>query len=164
MARLSRSVVACFSLDGKLIKVYPSAKKAAANRHLYPRTIDRCIRGDITTVKGLQWKRFNIDEVPEYYINAIIAVEDHRFKEHGPVDYISITRAIVSNIQSKDFNEGGSTITQQVAKNLYFIGEKDVVSRKIAEIFLAIELENNYSKDDILEFYINTIYFGEGYY
>lgn len=66
MARLSHSVVACFSLDGKLIKVYPSAKKAAKNRHLYPRTIDRCIRGDITTVKGLQWKRFNIDEVPEW--------------------------------------------------------------------------------------------------
>ena len=106
----------------------------------------------------------SIDDVPDYYINAVIAVEDHRFKEHGAIDIISIGRAIVSNIQAKEFNEGGSTITQQVAKNLYFITEDDVVSRKIAEIFVAFDLEKNYSKDDILEFYINTIYFGEGYY
>lgn len=106
----------------------------------------------------------SIDSVPEYYLNAVIAVEDHRFKEHGAIDIIAIGRAIVSNIQAKDFNEGGSTITQQVAKNLYFITEDDVVSRKIAEIFVAIDLEKHYSKDDILEFYINTIYFGEGYY
>lgn len=59
---------------------------------------------------------------------------------------------------------GGSTITQQVAKNLYFITETDVVSRKVAEALVAIDLEKKYSKDDILEFYINTIYFGNGYY
>lgn len=106
----------------------------------------------------------SIKDVPEYYINAVIAVEDHRFKDHGAIDIISIGRAIVSNFQAKEFNEGGSTITQQVAKNLYFITEDDVVSRKIAEIFVAMDLEKNYSKDDILEFYINTIYFGEGYY
>ena len=106
----------------------------------------------------------SLNEVPDYYINAIVAVEDHRFKEHGPVDYIAIVRAIFSNIQAKEFNEGGSTITQQVAKNLYFISENDVVSRKIAEILVAIDLEKQYSKDDVLEFYMNTIYFGEGYY
>ena len=105
-----------------------------------------------------------ISNVPEYYTNAIIAVEDHRYKEHGPIDIIAIARAIVKNIQSKELNEGGSTLTQQVAKNLYFIGEDDVVSRKIAEILVAIDLEKQYSKEDILEFYINTIYFGEGYY
>ena len=106
----------------------------------------------------------SINDVPDYYANAIIAVEDHRFKEHGPIDFIAIVRAIVSNLQAKELNEGGSTITQQVAKNLYFIGENDVVSRKIAEILVAIDLEKQYSKDDILEFYMNTIYFGEGYY
>lgn len=106
----------------------------------------------------------SINDVPKYYINAVIAVEDHRFKEHGAIDIISIGRAIISNFQAKELNEGGSTITQQVAKNLYFITEDDVVSRKIAEIFVAMDLEKNYSKDDILEFYINTIYFGEGYY
>lgn len=106
----------------------------------------------------------SIDEVPKYYYEAIIAVEDHRFKEHGAIDIISIGRAIVSNIQAKELNEGGSTITQQVAKNLYFITEENFVYRKIAEVFLAFDLENNYSKDEILELYFNTIYFGEGYY
>lgn len=106
----------------------------------------------------------SIKDVPQYYLNAVVAVEDHRFKDHGAIDIISIGRAIVSNIQSRELNEGGSTITQQVAKNLYFITEDDIVSRKIAEILVAMNLEKNYSKDDILEFYINTIYFGEGYY
>lgn len=106
----------------------------------------------------------SIDEVPKYYCEAIIAVEDHRFKEHGAIDIISIGRAIVSNMQAKELNEGGSTITQQVAKNLYFITEENFVYRKIAEVFLAFDLENNYSKDEILELYFNTIYFGEGYY
>lgn len=68
-------------------------------------------------------------------------------------------RAIVSNIRNKDLLEGGSTITQQVAKNLYFIGtDTNSLYRKIAEIFMAYDLEGTYSKDDILEFYINTIY------
>lgn len=106
----------------------------------------------------------SISDVPKYYSDAIIAVEDHRFKEHGAIDIISIGRALVSNIQAKELNEGGSTITQQVAKNLYFITEKNFVYRKIAEIFLSFDLENNYSKDEILELYFNTIYFGEGYY
>lgn len=106
----------------------------------------------------------SIDNVPDYYINAIIAVEDHRYREHGAFDIIAIARAIVSNAQAKELNEGGSTLTQQVAKNLYFIGQSNFVYRKIAEAFMASKLENNYSKDEILEFYINTIYFGEGYY
>ena len=131
---------------------------------LYKTTInEKSLSDKIAEIKSND-TYLSIDSVPEYYLNAVIAVEDHRFKEHGTIDIIAIGRAIVSNIQAKDFNEGGSTITQQVAKNLYFITEDDVVSRKIAEIFVAIDLENQYSKDDILEFYINTIYFGEGYY
>ena len=106
----------------------------------------------------------SINDVPKNYVNAIIAVEDHRFREHGAIDVIALLRATISNIQAKEFNEGGSTITQQVAKNLYFINENDVVSRKIAEALVAFDLEKDYSKDDILEFYMNTIYFGEGYY
>lgn len=105
-----------------------------------------------------------LKDVPDYYKNAVIAVEDHRYYDHGPVDYIAIARAIISNAKAKEFNEGGSTITQQVAKNLYLMTEDDFVSRKIAEVFIGIDLEKNYSKDEILELYINTIYFGEGYY
>ena len=131
---------------------------------LYKSTIDNLSLSDkIAEIKSID-TYVPLDDVPTYYTNAVIAVEDHRFKEHGPIDIIAIGRAIVSNIKAKDFNEGGSTITQQVAKNLYFITEDDVISRKIAEIFVAFDLEKHYSKDDILEFYINTIYFGEGYY
>lgn len=106
----------------------------------------------------------SIDEVPTYYKEAIVAVEDRRFYDHKALDPIAIIRAIASNIRQKDLKEGGSTITQQTAKNLFFIEEKDVVSRKVAEILVSINLEKNYSKDDILEIYINTIYFGDGYY
>ncbi len=105
-----------------------------------------------------------LDEVNKDYVNAVIAVEDHRFKEHGAVDFISIARAIISNVKAGELHEGGSTITQQVAENLYFIGEDDVVSSKIAEVFMSMDLEKNYSKDEILEFYINIIYFGDGHY
>ena len=101
----------------------------------------------------------SIQDVPNDYINAIIAVEDHRYKEHGAIDIIGLARALVTNIKNKALQEG-----QQVAKNLYFISEENVVRRKIAELFMAIELENKYLKEDILEMYINTIYFGDGYY
>ena len=106
-----------------------------------------------------------LNSLPADYKNAVISVEDHRYYKHGPIDIIAIVRATVSNIRSKNFMEGGSTITQQVAKNLYFIGtDTNSMYRKIAEIFMAYDLEKNYQKDEILEFYVNTIYFGDGYY
>lgn len=104
-----------------------------------------------------------INEIPTDYKNAVIAVEDHRFYTHNGIDIISIGRAIVTNIKSMDIVEGGSTITQQVAKNMYF-SQKQEFTRKVAEIFLAFDLEKNYSKDEIFELYINTSYFGSGYY
>ncbi len=106
----------------------------------------------------------SINEVSDDYINAIIAVEDHRYYDHGAIDIIGLGRALFTNIKNGEMQEGGSTITQQVAKNLYFIEEDNVFRRKIAEMFMAIDIENNYDKEDILELYINTIYFGDGYY
>lgn len=103
------------------------------------------------------------DKISKDYLNAVVAVEDHRFYDHGPVDFIAIIRATVRNAKNKEFIEGGSTITQQVAKNLYYM-EDSTAKRKIAEIFTAYELENKLSKDDILEIYANIIYFGDGYY
>lgn len=103
-------------------------------------------------------------EISENLINATIAVEDHRFNEHGAIDFISIGRALTANIKAKDAVEGGSTITQQVAKNLYFMTEKDSLSRKSAEFILSYHLEKNYSKEEIFELYVNTIYYGNGYY
>lgn len=103
-------------------------------------------------------------DLPDNLVNATIAVEDHRFKEHGSIDLISIGRAITANIKAKDAVEGGSTITQQVAKNLYFMTEKEDISRKSAELILSYYLEKNYSKEEIFELYVNTIYYGNGYY
>ena len=106
----------------------------------------------------------SLKALPDYYKNAVIAVEDHRYYNHGAIDPIALARAIVSNIKQKEFKEGGSTITQQTAKNLYLIKEKDVSNRKVAEFLIGRDLEKNYNKDEILELYVNTIYFGDGYY
>ena len=106
-----------------------------------------------------------LKDLPVDYKNAVVSVEDHRFYDHGPIDVIAIGRALITNMRYGQLLEGGSTITQQVAKNLYFISEDtNPIYRKIAEILMAFDLENQYEKDDILEFYMNTIYFGDGYY
>ena len=104
-----------------------------------------------------------IEEVPEMYNNAVISVEDHRFYKHGGIDIIAIGRATVNDIKAMEFVEGGSTITQQLSKNIYFTQEKRI-TRKIAEVFMSFEIEKNYNKDEILELYLNTSYFGDGYY
>lgn len=104
-----------------------------------------------------------LNEVPDIFINGIIAVEDKRFYSHSGIDLFSIARAIKTDIHSKELTEGGSTITQQIAKNLYFTQKKHF-TRKIAEIFIAKDLESNYSKNEILEIYININFYGSGYY
>lgn len=103
------------------------------------------------------------EDMSEYYRNAVISIEDHRYYDHGPVDYISIARAFFVNIKNKELQEGGSTITQQVAKNIVFNQDRSFL-RKIGELFAAYDLENNYSKKEIFELYVNTAYFGDGYY
>lgn len=103
------------------------------------------------------------EDMSSYYRNAVVSVEDHRFYDHGPVDFIAIARAIYTNIKNGELQEGGSTITQQVAKNIVFSQEKSWV-RKVSEIFAAYDLEKNYTKKEIFELYVNTAYFGDGYY
>lgn len=108
-------------------------------------------------------KYVELSELPNTYLNAVISVEDHRFYNHSGIDVIAIGRAIINNIKAMKFAEGGSTITQQLAKNVYFTQKKEL-TRKVAEVFMAWKIEDNYSKDEILELYINTMYFGNGYY
>ena len=105
----------------------------------------------------------SFDELPDTYVDAVIAAEDHRFFDHNGIDPIAIGRAVVNDIKAMSFVEGGSTITQQLAKNLYFSQEKEL-TRKVAEVFMAFHLEANYSKEEILELYVNSIYFGNGCY
>lgn len=105
----------------------------------------------------------HIDEIPDNLINAVIAAEDTRFYGHYGFDMIGITRALIINIKSGSLKEGGSTITQQLAKNLFLTRDKKL-SRKLEELILAVKLENMYTKNEILEMYLNVIYYGSGAY
>ncbi|MGF7057889.1 transglycosylase domain-containing protein [Brassicibacter mesophilus] len=104
-----------------------------------------------------------IDDMPKDLINAIVSVEDRRFFNHNGFDVIGISRAFLTNIAEGEIAEGGSTITQQLAKNLFLSNEKKL-DRKLKELVLAVKLENRYTKDEILEMYLNLIYYGSGAY
>ena len=102
-------------------------------------------------------------DLPPYLPKAFIAIEDRRFYSHWGVDPIGIARAIVRNVTGRGGMQGGSTLTQQLAKNLFLTQER-TISRKIQEAILALWLEHKYSKDQILELYLNRVYFGSGAY
>ena len=104
-----------------------------------------------------------LSDVSDDFEHAIVAVEDHRFYSHHGIDFITTTRSMLQNISEKDIVAGGSTITQQLGRIMYFTQEQRF-SRKIAELFVAFNLEDKYLKDEILELYINSIYYGNGYY
>lgn len=103
------------------------------------------------------------DDVPEIYYKAFVAVEDRRFYKHKGFDIIGTARAVYNDIRAWELLEGGSTISQQLAKNLYF-PQDNTLERKIAEIFMAVDIEKHYDKQQVLEFYVNGIYYGSGYY
>ncbi len=102
-------------------------------------------------------------DLPPYLPKAFIAIEDRRFYSHYGVDPLGIARALVRDIAGRGAVEGGSTLTQQLAKNLFLTQER-TLSRKIQEAILAVWLERRYSKDQILELYLNRVYFGSGAY
>lgn len=104
-----------------------------------------------------------LDQISPIYKEAVLESEDRRFYQHGPVDYYGLARAMLTNLTAFSFKEGGSTITQQLSKNLCLSFEKDL-SRKFAEVFIARDLEKMYNKDEILEMYLNITYLGEGNY
>ena len=104
-----------------------------------------------------------LDQISPIYKEAVLESEDRRFYQHGPVDYYGLARAMLTNLTTFSFKEGGSTITQQLSKNLCLSFEKDL-SRKFAEVFIARDLEKMYNNDEILEMYLNITYLGEGNY
>ncbi|MDE7400318.1 MAG: transglycosylase domain-containing protein [Oscillospiraceae bacterium] len=103
------------------------------------------------------------EDLPQFYIDAVVSVEDRKFFTHGGINPKSIARALLHDISTLSLEQGGSTITQQVAKNLWFTQEKRL-ERKFAEVFAAFDLEKELSKEEIFELYVNSIYFGCGYY
>lgn len=104
-----------------------------------------------------------IDDISDTFVKAMVAVEDKRFYKHKGIDVIGIGRAVKNNFQKRSLTEGGSCITQQLAKNIYFMQDNSL-SRKIAEVMVAVNLEKKYSKEEILELYFNVIYYGSGCY
>ena len=135
------------------VKGYRMYKGALAQTSLADKVDSIRAREDYTT----------FEELPPIYVEAVLSVEDHRFYSHPGIDPIAIGRAAFNDLKAMAFVEGGSTVTQQLAKNLYFSQEKEL-TRKVAEVFMAFDLEKNYSKEEILELYVNSIYFGNGYY
>src|SRR3989339_691371 len=102
-------------------------------------------------------------QIPKDMINAIIAIEDTRFYQHWGIDPYRIVGAFLSNIKAFGVVEGGSTITQQLSK-VIFLSRRKTLARKVKEVILAFQLERDYSKNEILEMYLNQIYFGNGAY
>ena len=118
----------------------------------------------ITQVRGAENRTVvPLSEIPKRTQQAFIAAEDLRFFDHGGIDVYRILGALFSNLRTRSFSEGASTITQQLAKLTHLSAEK-TVRRKLEEIWLALQIERAYSKDEILEMYLNTVYFGRGAY
>ena len=110
---------------------------------------------------GLNRDPIKLDDVPSYVVNTLLAAEDSNFYLHEGVDFIAILSAVLDNLRG--VTRGGSTITSQVAKQS-FVGDEISIRRKVAEAVVAAELERRYTKDEILEYYINSIYWGSGAY
>lgn len=117
---------------------------------------------EVTGEKEVYYKTY--DEIPAYFVEAMVSVEDRRFYEHKGVDYEGIARAAYILFKNDgNITQGASTITQQLARGIFLTNEVSY-ERKIKEIFIAWELEKKYTKQQILEFYLNTIFFSNGYY
>src|SRR5579859_6174126 len=122
------------------------------------------VNGDLVSQLWLEQRTIvTLDKIPQTLQNAVIAIEDERFYQHIGIDPIGIIRAFVKNVRYGGVREGASTITQQLARNLFLKPER-TLSRKIREALLSIQIERNYSKKEILEMYLNQIYFGQGSY
>ena len=118
----------------------------------------------ISTLKGEKDVYYlSYEEIPVDVCAAIISIEDKKFYQHNGIDYKAILRAVKAIIENGEVTQGASTITQQLARNIFLTQDK-TWQRKVEEMFIATELEKKYSKNKILEFYLNNIYFGNGYY
>ena len=111
---------------------------------------------EITSIGYDNWE----DKIPNHIKNAFISIEDKRFYEHCGVDFIRLAKVSISRLLGKN-NGGASTITQQLVKNIFLTPERSI-DRKLKEIFLSLRVERNYSKNEIIESYLNNIYFGNG--
>lgn len=143
-------------------KDLPQLPDNLANINLSPPTEIYSSDGERIMVLG-ERRPVSIEDISPDFLKAIVAVEDSNFYDHQGLDHAGLFRALLANIKAKRVIQGGSTITQQLSKNLFFSFERNVV-RKIKELFIALQLEATFTKDEILEAYSNQIYFGGGAY
>ena len=158
-------VIAAGLAFGYIFAAYQSLP--AVNNNMRPAVSSQVfdIHGRLITTLHSDQNRLPIDinKVPPNLQNAFIAAEDNRFYDHIGIDPIGIVRAVITNFTNRGIAQGGSTITQQLAKNA-FLSQEQTLKRKIQEAMLALEIERKYSKKEILEMYMNQIYFGQGAY
>ena len=121
---------------------------------------DDTLIGELKVAKGIF---VPLDEIPRSMIDAVVAVEDARFWKHSGIDYVAVVRAVLKDALYRSLKEGGSTLTQQLAK-VVFLGPEKTLKRKLMEAALAIRIEKTLSKKEILELYLNKVYFGHGAY
>lgn len=146
-------VVTCIKMTPVVTEGYKMYKEAVKETSL--QAAIEAVRSDEDYI--------TIDQISHSFLEEVIESEDRRFYSHGGIDLFATARAVFHNIQAGKLVEGGSTITQQLAKNLYFSFEKKY-ERKVAELFVAMDIEKMFSKEEILELYCNIAYFGEGCY
>ncbi len=158
--RISILVLALIGLVAGIIKISPIV---VTGYEMYKTAVETMSISDKVEEIRQDENYITFDEIPEEYINQVLKSEDKRFYYHLGFDPISTTRAMANNIMAGRFEQGGSTITQQLAKNMYFSFEKKY-ERKVAELFVAFQLEKELTKDEILELYCNIAYYGEGCY
>src|SRR5512132_1204888 len=128
--------------------------------------LDQSGKREIGTLSAQENRRVvSLDKIPVPAQRAVLAAEDRDFYEHGAISYRGLARATAANLLRRRISEGGSTITQQYVKNAFpGVGRDRTLFRKLKEAVLAVKLERKFSKDQILEFYMNTVYFGRGAY
>ena len=134
--------------------------------HYEPRLITKLISADEEVIKEFYTQKrvyVPMERIPDNLLNALLATEDRRFYNHWGVDVIRLMKAIVVDISTMSKKQGASTITQQLARNLYFT-HKQTIARKLKELITAIQIERHYSKREILEMYLTQTYFGGGAY
>ena len=164
-------VIGWFTFGAKVMKLRSEAKKLVAQSS--EETFKASQTSIVYDTNGKQLLKFKGEkdvyylkykELPVYVIAAVISVEDRNFYKHSGVDYKGITRAAVNYVIHKGvITQGGSTLTQQLAKTV-FLNRQKTWKRKVKEIFMAVEMEKKYSKEQILEFYLNNVYYANGYY
>ena len=119
--------------------------------------------GRVLATRGDSGVAATLKDLPKYVPDAFLAIEDRRFYEHHGVDPMGVARALIANVLRRGVSQGGSTLTQQLAKNL-FLTQDRTYTRKVQEVVLALWLERKFSKDEILDLYLNRVYFGAGAY